>query len=247
MIIYGKNVILCALNSKFKISKVLVYENLKDKEKFIHLCKSKNVPYELVSKSRLEQLVRNDNHQGVCAYFDDELEIRVQDNLNNFINTNNKIILITDRIQDPYNFGSIIRTAQLLNVNNIISTYTQSVKITPSVIKASAGAIFYINFSYSDNIKRVIQILKENQVKIYALERNGEYIEDVNIGNEKIALIVGSEHYGIRNSLIQLSEKILTLRTYNNQVNSYNVSNAVSIALYILSFKILNNVIKFES
>jgi len=238
MLIYGKNVILCALNSKFKITKVLVYENLKDKEKFIQLCQSKNVPYELVSKFKLEQLVKDNNHQGVCAYFDDEIQIKIQDNINNFINSKNKIILITDRIQDPYNFGSIIRTAQLLNVNNIISTYTQSVKITPSVIKASAGAIFYINFSYSDNIKRIIQILKENQVKIYALERNGEYIENVNIGNEKIALIIGSEHYGIRNSLIQLSERILTLRTYNNQVNSYNVSNAVSIALYILTIKI---------
>ena len=239
MLIYGKNVILSALNSKFKISKVLIYENLKDKEKFIQLCQSKNVPYELVSKFRLEQLIKDDNHQGVCAYFDDELQIKIQDNINNFINSKNKIILISDRIQDPYNFGSIIRTAQLLNVNNIISTYTQSVKLTPSVIKASAGAIFYINFSYSDNIKRVIQTLKEKQVKVYALERNGEYIEDVNIGNEIIALIVGSEHYGIRNSLIQLSERILTLRTYNSQINSYNVSNAVSIALYILTVKSL--------
>lgn len=239
MLIYGKNVILSALNSKFKISKVLIYENLKDKEKFIQLCQSKNVPYELVSKFRLEQLIKDDNHQGVCAYFDDEPQIKIQDNINNFINSKNKIILISDRIQDPYNFGSIIRTAQLLNVNNIISTYTQSVKLTPSVIKASAGAIFYINFSYSDNIKRVIQTLKEKQVKVYALERNGEYIEDVNIGNEKIALIVGSEHYGIRNSLIQLSERILTLRTYNSQINSYNVSNAVSIALYILTVKSL--------
>jgi len=239
MLIYGKNVILSALNSKFKISKVLIYENLKDKEKFIQLCQSKNVPYELVSKFRLEQLIKDDNHQGVCAYFDDELQIKIQDNINNFINSKNKIILISDRIQDPYNFGSIIRTAQLLNVNNIISTYTQSVKLTPSVIKASAGAIFYINFSYSDNIKRVIQTLKEKQVKVYALERNGEYIEDVNIGNEKIALIVGSEHYGIRNSLIQLSERILTLKTYNSQINSYNVSNAVSIALYILTVKSL--------
>jgi len=237
MIIYGKNVVLCALNSKFKISKVLIYENLKDKEKFIQLCQFKSIPYELVSKFRLEQLIKDDNHQGICAYFDDELQIKVQDNINNFINSNNKIILITDRIQDPYNFGSIIRTAQILNVNNIISTYTQSVKITPSVIKASAGAIFYINFSYSDNVKRVIQILEEKQVRIFALERNGEYIEDVNIGNEKIALIVGSEHYGIRKSLIDLSEKILTLRAYNNQVNSYNVSNAVSIALYILAIK----------
>lgn len=239
MLIYGKNVILSALNSKFKISKVLIYENLKDKEKFIQLCQSKNVPYELVSKFRLEKLIKDDNHQGVCAYFDDELQIKIQDNINNFINSKNKIILISDRIQDPYNFGSIIRTAQLLNVNNIISTYTQSVKLTPSVIKASAGAIFYINFSYSDNIKRVIQTLKEKQVKVYALERNGEYIEDVNIGNEKIALIVGSEHYGIRNSLIQLSERILTLKTYNSQINSYNVSNAVSIALYILTVKSL--------
>ncbi|MEO0224622.1 MAG: 23S rRNA (guanosine(2251)-2'-O)-methyltransferase RlmB [candidate division WOR-3 bacterium] len=240
MIIYGKNVILCALNSKFKISKVLIYENLRDKDKFIQLCKSKNVPYELVSKFRLEQLVKEDNHQGLCAYFEDEIQIKVQDNINNFIKSKeNKIILIIDRIQDPHNFGSIIRTAQILNVNNIISTYTQSVKITPSVIKASAGAIFYINFSYSDNLKRIIQILKENQVRIYSLERNGEYIENVSIGSEKIALIVGSEHYGIRSSLIQLSEKILTLRTYNNQINSYNVSNAVSIALYILTVKSL--------
>lgn len=239
MIIYGKNVVLCALNSKFKISKVLVYENLRDKEKFIQICKSKNVPYELVSKFKLEQLVKEDNHQGLCAYLEDEIQIKVQDNINNFIKSNNNIILIIDRIQDPYNLGSIIRTAQILNVNNIISTYTQSVKITPSVIKASAGAIFYINFSYSDNLKRIIETLKENQVKIYSLERNGEYIENVNVESQKIALIVGSEHYGIRSSLIQLSEKILTLRTCNTQINSYNVSNAVSIALYILTVKSL--------
>ncbi|MEO0213255.1 MAG: RNA methyltransferase, partial [candidate division WOR-3 bacterium] len=170
MVIYGKHPVICAIDSNASIEKVLIYENLKEKEKILNMCKAKNINYELVSKFKIEQIVSDDNHQGVCAYLINEPVCKLSENLENFLNSENKILLIIDRIQDPYNLGSIIRSAFVLNVKNIVSTYTQSSKITPSVIKASAGAIFYINFSYSDNLKRVIEILKENKIPVYSLE-----------------------------------------------------------------------------
>ncbi|MEO0213514.1 MAG: TrmH family RNA methyltransferase, partial [candidate division WOR-3 bacterium] len=67
--------------------------------------------------------------------------------------------------------------------------------------------------------------------------RGGLLIEELDVKSEKLAIIVGSEHYGIRKKLIEMSDKIITLRQYNFKVNSYNVSNAVAIALYILTLK----------
>ncbi len=237
MIIYGKHPILCALNSNCEVEKVLIYNNLRDKERIINICKSRNIDFELVSKSRIKQLVGDEIHQGICAYLKGNLISKLSDNLNDFIKNNSRILLILERIQDPHNVGSIVRTAQILNVKNIISTYSKSSKITPSVVKASAGSIFYVKFSFSDNVKRVIEILKNNGISVYVLERNGYIIDDFDIKSEKLALIVGSEHYGVRKYLIEMSDAILSLRQINEQVNSYNVSNAVSIALYLLTLK----------
>lgn len=239
MVIYGKHPVICALNSGFKVDKVLIYQNLKEKDKIVNLCKTKDVSYEIVKKHKIDQLVKHEEHQGICAYLSHDLTCKVSENINNFLLNNTNIMLILDRIQDPHNLGSIIRTAQILNVKNIISTYNKSSKITPSVVKASSGSIFYIKFSYSDNLKRIIEILKNNKVFVYSLERGGVFIENLEVINNKVALIVGSEHYGVRESLINMSHKIITLRQLNNQVNSYNVSNAVSIALYLLTIKSL--------
>ncbi len=228
---------LCALNSNCRVEKVLIYNNLRDKERIIDICKSRNVYFEIVSKSRIEQLVGDELHQGICAYIKDDLSFKLSENLNDFIENDSRVLLILERIQDPHNVGSIVRTAQILNVNNIISTYSKSSKITPSVVKASAGSIFYVKFSFSDNVRRVIEILKNNNVSVYVLERNGYLIDNFDIKSKKLALIVGSEHYGVRKHLIEMSDAILSLRQINEQVNSYNVSNAVSIALYLLTLK----------
>lgn len=237
MLIYGKNSVFHAIVSNAKVKKVLIYENLREKEKYINLCNAKNINYELVSKFKIEQIVNTDEHQNIVAYLEKEPVVDIFENLEDFIKNDRRIILILDRIQDPRNLGSIIRTSQILGVKNIISTYSKSCKVTPSVIKASTGAIFYVKFSYYDNLNTVFKVLKENNIKIFALEREGELIENIEFLG-KLALIVGSEHYGVRNSFLQMSDKIVSLRQNENTINSYNVSVAVGIALYLIDTKL---------
>ncbi|MCS7245236.1 MAG: 23S rRNA (guanosine(2251)-2'-O)-methyltransferase RlmB [candidate division WOR-3 bacterium] len=236
MLIYGKNAVFHAIVSNSRIKKVLIYENLKEKKRFIELCSAKNINYELVNKHKIEQIVNTDEHQGTIAYLEEELVVDVFENLRDFIESDRRMILILDRIQDPRNLGSIIRTSQILGVKNIVSTYNKSCKITPSVIKSSTGAIFYVKFSYYDNLNMVFKVLKENNIKIFVLERGGSFIEDVEILG-KLALVVGSEHYGVRRKFIEMSDKIVSLRQNETTINSYNVSIAVGIALYVINTK----------
>ncbi len=234
MLIYGRNPLLESLKSPFKPSRVYLFRGLRDLDEMVSLLRRHSIPFEITSKGRLDQMTGGEKHQGMVAHLEREPVYPLRENVKDFMENNARILLILDRIQDPRNLGSIIRTASLTGTMNIIATRKASAGLTPAAVKASAGAIFHVKLSLSDSIKHIIENMKESGIHTMALERGGTPVEEHGPFHKGV-LVVGSEHYGIRESILKRVDAVVSLRQ-NPSVNSYNVSVATGIALYVLNF-----------
>ncbi len=146
----------------------------------------------------------------------------------------NKLLLL-DRIQDPGNLGTIIRSSKAFGIDTIVLGDETVDFYNPKVIRATQGMAFHIQI-VSRNLKEVILELKEKDIPIYGTRV--EYGEDIrtltNRDKEKYALIMGNEGRGISEEILDLCDKFIYIEL-DKDVESLNVSIATSILLYELN------------
>ncbi len=191
-----------------------------------------NIKLHKVNMARIEAMVRDRKHQGVCATvspypytaFSDMLACETD-------SKNSRFFLLLDNILDPHNFGAIIRTALCVGVDGIIITKDRSVPPTPAVSKTSAGALEHARVAMVTNLAGTITTLKKNGVWIFGMDMAAEktiYSTDLS-GN--IAVVLGGEEKGIR----PLSKKhcdVLISIPQVSKIDSLNASVAGSIVMY---------------
>ena len=141
-------------------------------------------------------------------------------------------ILILDNIQDPGNLGTIIRSAVAFHISTIILSDDCVDLYNDKVIRSSEGMIFNINIVRKKLIE-IIPKLKENGYTIYATTVNGKgYFEN----DSKIALVIGNEGNGIKEDILNLCDKNITIKM-NKECESLNAGVAASILMYELGVK----------
>lgn len=151
----------------------------------------------------------------------------------NKLNQNGKKYLMLDKISDPGNLGTIIRSAVAFSVNNIILSPDCCDIYNDKTIRASEGAIFKINI-IKDDLVNSINKLKNQNIPIYGTDvRNG--IDVRNIDNNSFCVVMGNEGNGISEKVKKVIEKNIYIKT--STVESLNVGVATSIILYELSKK----------
>ncbi len=143
----------------------------------------------------------------------------------------NVLILILDGITDPQNLGSLIRTALCFGVAGLVIPENRAASVTPSVIKASAGAALHLPIIKVVNISRTIDQLKEVGFWIYGADADcGEGIRSPDYSNHA-GLVLGSEGKGIR-PLVRKKCDVLISIPMTGSIDSLNVSVAGGIILY---------------
>ena len=151
----------------------------------------------------------------------------------NKLNQNGKKYLMLDKISDPGNLGTIIRSAVAFSVDNIILSPDCCDVYNDKTIRASEGAIFKINIIKEDLVKAINKLKKQN-IPIYGTDvRNG--IDVRNINNNSFCVVMGNEGNGISEKVKQIIDKNIYIKT--STVESLNVGVATSIILYELSNK----------
>lgn len=151
----------------------------------------------------------------------------------NKLNQNGKKYLMLDKISDPGNLGTIIRSAVAFSVDKIILSPDCCDVYNDKTIRASEGAIFKINIIKEDLVK-AINKLKNQNIPIYGTDvRNG--IDVRNINNNSFCVVMGNEGNGISEKVKQIIDKNIYIKT--STVESLNVGVATSIILYELSNK----------
>lgn len=231
MKVKGRNAVREALVSNTNITKILASRSAKDRvfSEIIDLANKKRVKVQFVDNKVLDS--ECENNQGIIAFtsdfeyntVEDILDVAREKGKDNFI-------LILDGVEDPHNFGSIIRVAECLGVDGIIIAKNRACPVTDTVAKVSAGAIEHIKIAKVTNINTEIERLKEKGVWVYACELGGDDLDSANLtGN--IAIVMGSEGKGVSRLTRELCDGVVTMQMYG-KVNSLNVSVATGIVLY---------------
>ncbi|MFV0274955.1 MAG: 23S rRNA (guanosine(2251)-2'-O)-methyltransferase RlmB [Bacilli bacterium] len=230
MNIYGKNSVYEHLNSKNEVISAVVWEKFSD-NKILKLLKEKKIPIKSVKKGELDKIEQG-NHQGIILKVPEYEYLNIQDVS---FDKENFTIVILDHLEDPHNFGAIIRTCEASGVDLIIIPNDRSVSVTPTAIKTSSGAINNVNICKVNNIVKAIEYLKKEGFWIYALDMNGENYKNVNFDGKKV-IIVGNEGSGISNLVRKNSDIIVSLPMVG-KINSLNASVATGIMIYEVMFK----------
>lgn len=243
-VIEGRNAVIEALKSGKTIEQIFISngEITGSINKILTLAREKKIVVKRVDKKKLNKISYTGAHQGVIAKCSSYKYYELEDILAfSKQKKQNPFIVILDGIEDPHNFGSIIRTAEVCGVHGIIIPKRRNVGVTPVVYKSSVGAVEHMKICKVSNLSLAINKLKKDGVWIYGADMSGEkYCFDTNF-NDGVALVIGSEGRGI-SELIKKRCDILVKIPMLGNITSLNASMAGGIIMYeILRQKLKDN------
>ena len=231
LFIYGKNAVLTAIKANCdRIIKIFLSKNFNNLE-ILFLIKKKKIKNLTVENNILNKLAKTTKHQNIIAEIKTYTYYSLSDIINNDINNNiNNVIIMLDSIEDPHNFGAILRICDAFNVTGIIIKKKSQVSLNATVSKVSSGAINYVKVIRVSNLNNTIEKLKEKGYLIIATDNNvGVEYTKLNY-KMPIVIIIGGENKGISFLTKKNSDTIIKIPMYG-KINSLNASNALSIVL----------------
>lgn len=225
MYIYGKNVVYEKLKSDDLVKEAFVFKKFSDQE-IIDLLKMKKIDIKWVDKYQLDKMV-NGLHQGIILNVKDFDTV----SLDNILNNDSKypLIVMLDHLEDPHNFGAIIRSCEALGVDGIIIPNDRAVDINGTVIKTSAGAIQYMKIAKVSNLVNTIKVLKDKGYWIMGTDMNGTSYNDMKY-DMPICLVIGNEGKGMSRLVKESCDYVVSIDMVG-KTNSLNASVATGIMI----------------
>ena len=234
--IYSRNAVFETLRAKRRdVFKLEIADNVQIKGKMAEIMSLASQRKILVSKVKRPQLDKiHENNQGIVAEVSQYPYSDVLDILDHAKELSEPpFILILDTLNDPQNFGTLIRTAEAVGVHGIVIPLAHTVEVTPAAVNASSGASEHMRIARS-NLAQAIDALKAENVWVVGLDQNGETIGEKTKRHltGATAVVVGSEGEGIRQLTRAKCDIILQL-PMRGQIESLNAAVAGSVALYL--------------
>ena len=197
--IEGRNAVLEAFRAGKTIDKVYILDGCQDGpvRTIVREAKKHDTILNFVSKERLDQLSETGKHQGVIAVAAAYHYAEVEDLLERAAQKGEPpFLILLDNIEDPHNLGAIIRTANLAGAHGVIIPKRRAAGLTPTVAKASAGAINYTPVAKVTNLSNTIKELKEAGLWFVCADMGGTDMYDLNLTGP-IGLVTGNEGDGV--------------------------------------------------
>jgi 23S rRNA (guanosine2251-2'-O)-methyltransferase len=232
-LLYGRNAILETLRAgRRNATRLWVAEALKPDERIdeiIELARMNEVLLETVPRQMLDDQEPGINHQGVLLetlaypYADLADVIEAEGN-----------VLILDHLQDPQNFGTLLRAADAAGVAGVVIPSDRSASVSPAVVNSSAGAVEHLRIALVANLGNAIEKLEASGRWIVGLD-SGAGSQDLFSTDipTPAALVVGSEGSGLTLNIRKRCQLVVSLPMLG-RVESLNASTAGSIALFDL-------------
>lgn len=232
MLVYGRNVVNEILNGKTKIYKVFLDNNYKD-EDILNKINKRGLKKFHVDKSKLDKMCGNSTNQGIAMDIEEfnyyDIKTIENDDKSNFV-------VMLDSIEDPHNFGAIIRTCECAGVDYIIIPKNRSVSVNSTVYKTSSGALSNMKIVEVTNLHNTIKKLKDLGFWVYGSDAKGKDYRSIDFGG-KTCLIIGSEGHGLKQIVSNSCDEIISL-PMKGKINSLNASVAAGIFIYeIMKYK----------
>jgi len=185
-----------------------------------------------LDKLDLSRLSPVENHQGVVAIFEgragvdlDELLIHLE------AESGQPLVLIVDSLQDPQNFGVLLRSAEGAGVAGVVIPRHRSVGLTPAVAKTSAGASEHLLVAEVANLRQAIDTLKEKGLWVVGTDETGDLLYDEVDYRGPTALVIGGEGEGIRRLVLEGCDQVVRI-PMEGRIASLNAAAAGTVVLY---------------
>jgi 23S rRNA (guanosine2251-2'-O)-methyltransferase len=235
--VYGRNAIRETLRAgRRQVHKLWIAEGVEDSgpvAEILDAARQRQVPWQHTERHQLDKVSGTQHHQGIVAEASG-YPYATLDAILDRVQTSGEpaLLLLLDCLQDPQNFGALLRTAEVVGVHGVVLPSRRSVGVTPAVVNASAGAVEHLLVAQVTNLARSMESLKAKDVWIAGLENHPQahllYEADLAM---PLALVVGSEGQGLRRLVRQRCDFLLRL-PMRGHIASLNASVAGSVALY---------------
>ncbi len=216
-IVEGIKMVKEAINENQEIALIAIREDFKiDFD-------TKNIKTVTISNKIFNDISDVKTPQGILAV--------IKKNQNNQIETNSNYILALDSLQDPGNMGTIIRTADSANINQIIINKTTVDPYSPKVIRSTMGAIYRTNIIEVEDLKTTLKEIQSKGFQIITTDLKAtQSIYDINYNN-KTVVVIGNEANGVSQEILQTADKKVIIPMLG-KTESLNASIAASIMIY---------------
>jgi len=205
--IFGRNPVREAIErGDASIEKVLIQQGVGGRpiEQIQRVARASGIPVQFVPQTRLSQLAGNANHQGVVAITTPVSYLELEDMLNaiapdlDAVRSTKPVLLMLDQIEDPHNFGAILRSAVAFGVQGVVVPKHHMAPLNAVAIKASAGAALRIPIARVTNLTDAIEQLKERGYWIVAATGSGTTsIVELDL-DRPLVIVIGNEGKGLR-------------------------------------------------
>jgi len=230
----GRNSVFEALKSGRSINKIIVSKGEREGsiKQILSLARENKVIVQELDRTNLDKISSTHAHQGVIAFVAVKEYVEVEDILKIAEDKGEQpFLIILDEITDPYNLGSILRTADSVGAHGVIIPRRRAVGLTTAVSKASAGAIEYVPVARVTNISQTMDELKKKNIWVVGTDSTGEksYFEADLKG--PIALVIGSEGAGMGKLIAENCDFVVNI-PMKGSITSLNAAVAGSVVMY---------------
>ena len=231
--IEGRNAVIEAFRAGKTIDKLYVQDGLKDGpiQTILREAKKHDVKVNFVEKDRLNGMSATGHHQGVIAIAASYSYAEVEDILAKAAEKGEPpFIIILDGVEDPYNLGAIVRTANQAGAHGVIIPKNRAVGLTASVARTSAGALNYTPVAKVTNIARTMEDLKKQGLWFVCADMDGAVMYDLNLTGP-VGLVIGNEGSGV-SELVKKKCDFVASIPMKGEIDSLNASVAAGILAY---------------
>lgn len=248
MLVIGRNPVVEALKFSPKtIEKIVIINTLTDNKlkEIENTAKLKNITIEKADKALFEKVLDKKDKsegisQGIYAVVKDFEYSKTTEILKAANDKDRSVLVLLDEIQDPHNFGAIIRTSVAAGADGIIISDKNSVKVNHTVIKTSSGTAYHIKISKEPNIYKTIEVLKDTGYKIIGtVLKNSEELYKFTFPG-RCVIVFGSEGEGLRKNIINSCDHLVNI-PMAGKIDSLNVSVSAGVLLFEILRQNRNN------
>jgi 23S rRNA (guanosine2251-2'-O)-methyltransferase len=231
MLIYGINAVTEALKAGHVVALRTGRRNDQRLQRLLKLAAESRVPIRQVSDAELDRESGGSSHQGVIAEVGNRRTVDLEDLIQDARAEPPALIVVLDGIEDPHNFGAILRSVDASGSHGVVRQIRHSAPLTGATSKASAGAVEHVKIADVVNVARALEALKDAGVWIVGLAADAPETYHKIDFTLPTALVVGAEGIGLRRLVRERCDMLAAIPVLGH-VKSLNVSVATGVVLF---------------
>ncbi|WP_069130211.1 23S rRNA (guanosine(2251)-2'-O)-methyltransferase RlmB [Rhodohalobacter halophilus] len=232
--IYGRNPVEEQLQQGAEsVDKIYIRKGIQHSQiaNILSLASKNRIPYTEVPGKKLYDLVGGVNDQGVVASIAQAEYKEFEEWLEKVEPDAQTAVLLLDEIEDPHNFGAILRTAAGAGISAVIVPKHRQAPVNAAVFKTSAGTAGRIPIVRAVNLNQAILALKDHKFWIAGLDQNSDSMIWDQTYDVPMAFVIGNEGRGMRKKTGEHCDFLLSL-PMENRVESLNASVSAALVCY---------------